>query len=147
MFKRKLSKMFLAASCLLVFANAASAGPLTFQAAVAEYKAGKYQSALSMFKQLSASSPTNALTHYWMALCQHQLGHTEQAKKEYQFVVNSGDARLKPLAEAGLGKMSGVRTSGSSTSPATASGTPAGSPSQTTSANKVKKIIEFYADW
>lgn len=145
MFKRKLSKLLMVASCLLVFANAATAGPLTFQAAVAEYKAGKYQSALSMFKQLSASSPSNALTHYWIAVCQHQLGHIEQAKKEYQFVVNSGDPRLKPLAEAGLGKISGARTSGSTSS--APSGAPAGSPSQTTAANKVKKVIEFYADW
>lgn len=124
MFNKNLSKLLLAASCLLVFSSGVQAGPISYQTAVAEYKAGKYQSALSMFRALNASSPKNALVHYYMALCQYGLGHVEQAKQEYQIVIDSGDVRLKPLAEAGLGKMSKIRTSGTPASSGTATGSP-----------------------
>ncbi len=147
MLKKNLHKLILASSCLLLFAGQALAGPVSLQAAIAEYKAGKYQSALTMFKTVNQTSPNNAMVHYYMALCHHGLGHTEQAKQEYQAVIASGDPRLKALAQAGMGKVSGVRSSGSSL-PAKASGSSeTGNSSQTTSATKVKKIIEFYADW
>lgn len=148
MFKKNLHKLLLASGCVLFIGTGAQAEQLTFQSAIAEYKAGKYREALSMFRAFNATSPNNATVHYWMALCHHQLGHIEQAKQEYQAVVASGDPRLKPMAEAGLGKVSGVRTSGSnSITAASTSSTSSVKPSQTSSAQKAKKVIEFYADW
>lgn len=151
MFKKNLNKLLLASGCVLLMGTGAQAEQLTFQGAIAEYKAGKYREALSMFRAFNATSPNNATVHYWMALCHHQLGHIEQAKQEYQAVVASGDPRLKPMAEAGLGKVSGVRTSGSgssfSSSSVTSTSNSSVKPSQTSSAQKAKKVIEFYADW
>ncbi len=119
---------------------------MTFQSAVAEYKAGKYQSALSMFKTFNASSPNNPLVHYYIGLCQHRLGHIDQAKQEYQFVVTAGDVKLRPMAQQALIQLSGTHASGGGFVSQSQAGS-ATSPSQTSSSRKAKKVIEFYADW
>ncbi len=141
---KKLKKFLLTLSLLSWIQSSALAAPMTFEGAVSDYKAGKYQSALSMFKTINASRPNNAYVRYYMGLCQHRLGHIEQAKQEYQAVITIGDTKLKPLAQQALSQLSGTHTSSSGYS------SPAGSastPSQTTSSRKVKKVIEFYADW
>jgi len=145
---RKIRNLLMAASFFFVCQVSASAAPMTFESAVAEYKAGKYQSALSMFKTFSASSPSNPYVHYYIGLCQHRLGHIDQAKQEYQFVVNSRDGKLSPMAQQALSQLSGARTSGGSVSQGAAGqAASSGSPSQVSSSRKAKKIIEFYADW
>ncbi|MDX2107980.1 MAG: tetratricopeptide repeat protein [Candidatus Melainabacteria bacterium] len=147
--KSKLQKLILAVSALICVQSAALAAPMTFESAVAEYKAGHYQSALSMFKTFGASNPNNAYVHYYIALCQHRLGHIDQARQEYQFVVQSRDAKLGPMAQTAMAQLSRAHTSGSgSVSQAPASGTTQGSsPSQVSSSRRAKKVIEFYADW
>lgn len=148
--KSKLQKLILAISTLICVQSAALAAPMTFESAVAEYKAGHYQSALSMFKAFSASSPSNAYVHYYIALCQHRLGHIDQARQEYQFVIQGRDAKLAPMAQAAMAQLSRAHTSGSSGSqtPAVANGTAqSSSPSQVSPGRRAKKVIEFYADW
>lgn len=141
---KKLKKLVLTATVLFGIQSGALAAPMTFEGAVADYKAGKYQSALSMFKTINASRPNNAYVRYYMGLCQHRLGHIDQAKQEYQAVISIGDTKLRPLAQQALSQLSGAHSSSSGySSPAGSSSTP----SQTTSSRKVKKVIEFYADW
>jgi len=150
---KKLQKFLLAASMIVCVQSGALAGPMTFESAVAEYKAGKYQSALPMFKSFAARSPNNALVQYYIGLCQHRLGHVEQAKQAYQIAVSARDARISPMAQSALSQISGVRTSGSSGSTGGSSnqiqsgGASTASPSQASSRGKAKKVIEFYADW
>mgnify|MGYP003384433100 FL=1 len=141
---KKLKKLVLTATVLFGIQSGALAAPMTFEGAVADYKAGKYQSALSMFKTINASRPNNAYVRYYMGLCQHRLGHIDQAKQEYQAVISIGDTKLRPLAQQALSQLSGAHSSsGGYSSPAGSASTP----SQTTSSRKVKKVIEFYADW
>lgn len=136
-----------ALASLLVAVLPAISAPNLYAQAVADYNAGKYGQAASEFESVKAQYPNNALTHYYLALCRQALGHFEKARQEYEWVSQNGDANLKSLAAQGLTRMSGVKTSvssGSSTrtaseSPAAGSRPPAGA--------KVRKILEFYADW
>ncbi len=125
------------------FVPRALAEPLTFQSAVAEYKAGKYSSALVMFKAFAKASPNNVLVHYYLAMCHHNMGHVDQARQEYNFVVAKGEPSYKALAEKGLTRLTG--------SPAAAGASNASqdqnAPSQVAPARRAKKVIDFYADW
>jgi len=146
MLKNKLNNLALALSCSIVIGgvcliNTVEAGSLTFQSAVAEYKAGKYQSALAMFKSFAQASPNNALVHYYLALCHHNLNHVEQARQEYNFVIAKGEPSYKALAEKGLSRLGGS-ASVSASSPSSA-----GSASQVPAAQRAKKVIDFSAEW
>ena len=128
-------------ACALVFSNRATlAAPVSFQQAVSDYNTGKYAQALSEFKSYAASYPSNALVHYYLALCHQGLGHLGDARSEYDWVSKCGDRRLAPMAETGLAALSktGTRVAYQGSSPA---------PQSSSSQGKVKKIIEFYADW
>jgi len=123
----------------------------SFQEAVADYQAGRYAQALGKLEAVKAAYPSNALVHYYVALCQQAVGHIEQAKVEYQWVISSRDPKLAPMATTGLSQLSGVRVSGSgggsssgSSSPTMAA--PAGGGAKTANA-KVSKILEFWATW
>lgn len=127
--------------------QATAAGPVSFQQAVADYTAGKYNQAESELEGYKRAYPTNAMVHYYLALCKQAMGHLESAKAEYLWVSQNGDARLKGMAQAGFDQLSKVRSSNSSAVAATpAAATTAPATTQIASA-KVKKIIEFYADW
>ncbi len=123
---------------------AASAAPVTFTQAVQDYSSGKFSLALREFSTIAQQYPSNALTHYYMALCHQALNHVSQAKLEYQFVLMSGDAKLKAHANRALTALSYSGASNVATASPALSG--AGGPSST-GATKVKKVIEFYADW
>ncbi|HEY9788296.1 MAG TPA: hypothetical protein V6D17_23105 [Candidatus Obscuribacterales bacterium] len=139
--KQHLVKAF---TVLICFMPAASAGPVAFQQAVADYNAGKYSQALAEFESYKAAYPTNALTRYYIALCRQALGHINQAKQEYEWVSANGDPSLKALAAQGLQRLGGVKMSGTGSSTPTSTAAPSAGATVTA---KVKKIIEFYADW
>lgn len=120
----------------------------SYPQAKADYESGKYSQALAAFQALSATYPTNALVHYYMALCHQNLGHMGQAKAEYQIVVSSGQPQLVPLAAKGLATLAGARSSSGSSSSASFSAP--GNESSTGSKvamGKVKKVLEFWAEW
>jgi len=130
---------------------AISAPANLYRQAVADYNAGSYGKAAGEFEQLKAAYPNNALTRYYLALCRQALGHFEKAKQEYEWVSQYGDANLKGMAAQGMARMSGARTSvsysgSSSSAPRTASANQAPS-NRPPAGAKVKKILEFYADW
>ncbi len=146
MFKIHLNKLA-AALCLSMvvsgtFLIGSHAAPMTFQSAVAEYKAGKYQSALAMFKAFAKASPNNVTVHYYTALCHHALNHVEQARQEYNFVIANGEPSYKALAEKAMSRLGIAQTSN-----ATAASQNPNSPSQAVPARRAKKVIDFYADW
>ncbi len=122
----------------------------SFPQAKADYESGKYSQALATFQALSASYPTNALVHYYMALCHQNLGHMGQAKAEYQIVVSSGQPQLVPMAAKGLATLAGARSSSSTGSSSSASSSAPSRESSTGSKvamGKVKKVLEFWAEW
>lgn len=136
------------ASLLIAALPAMSAPANLYAQAVADYNAGKYGQAASEFETIKAQYPNNALTHYYLALCRQALGHFDKARQEYEWVSQNGDASLKGLAAQGMSRMSGVKTSVSSSGGATHTASATQAPSNRPPAGaKVKKILEFYADW
>lgn len=122
----------------------------SYPQAKADYDSGKYSQALAAFQALSATYPTSALVHYYMALCHQNLGHMGQAKAEYQIVVSSGQPQLVPLAAKGLATLAGARSSSGASSSASASFSAPSHESSTGSKvamGKVKKVLEFWAEW
>jgi len=140
---------------ILTAAFMAAPGALSapnFNQAVADYNAGRYGQAAAEFETLKAAYPTNSMTRYYLALCRQALGHFEKARDEYQFVATNGDARLKAMAQQGLSRMSGAKTSVSySGSPSTHSTSTAsansGAGSRPQSNAKVSRILKFTAVW
>jgi tetratricopeptide (TPR) repeat protein len=139
-------------ACLSVFSWPLStpAAPASFQQAVADYNSGKYTLALSELDGYKAMYPTNALVHYYSALCHQALNHLDQAKTDYQYVAEHGDARLQSMSRTAIDQLSRVHSqmsfSGASAAPAVSSSAPrmvANSLAQ----GKVKRILEFSADW
>ncbi len=146
-----MKKHFLAnalASLLIVALPAMSAPANQYAQAVADYNAGRYGQAATQFETIKASYPNNALTHYYLALCRQALGHFDRARQEYEWVSQYGDASLKGLAAQGMARMSGVRTSSSSAGSGSRTASATQSPSTRPPAGaKIRKILEFYADW
>lgn len=119
-----------ALAALLIAALPAMSAPANLYAqAVADYNAGKYGQAATAFETIKAQYPNNALTHYYLALCRQALGQFAKARQEYEWVSQYGDASLKGMAAQGMSRLSGSKSSG------------------TITAGKVRKILEFYADW
>ncbi len=127
-----------ALSCALFWQTSVLAAP-DYNRAVNSYNGGKYAMALSEFDSVKAIYPNNSLVRYYRALCLQSLGHFAQAKDEFQWVAEHGDARLKAMAQNGANAISGSHSQ-SGVGAATY-----GSSSQTK--GKVKRILEFYADW
>jgi tetratricopeptide (TPR) repeat protein len=148
---RLLLVLLACSAAALMPANAAPAG---FAEGVADYNNGKYARALSTFQAFAGSYPSNALVHYYIALSQQGLGHIDQAKSEYQWVVNSRDPKLAGQAAAGLAQLSRIHTTGSgagsnagSSRMPTSSPPPGGSVGQRAPQGKVSKILDFWATW
>jgi thiol-disulfide isomerase/thioredoxin len=119
----------------------------SFGQAQKEYASGNYAKALQYFSSFAQVYPTNALTHYYMAMCHQQMGHSIQAKQEYGLTNQYGDANLKAMSTKALQALSGGSGSGSSSSTGSvvaAAGSTAGA---SRSGGKVAKILKFYADW
>lgn len=126
------------------------AAPVSFQQAQADYNAGKYAQALAGFEPYAAKYPGNPLVRYYVGLCHLALKHNPQARQEFQFVSTCSDAKLASQAKTGLAQLD--RLSGSIASAAPAANAPAGDTKPAPQAaskvkGKLKKVIEFYADW
>ena len=126
------------------FSPAMAAPASSFPQAQLQYKNGNYAQALASFQALSAAYPTNALVHYYMALCHQNLGHMGQAKAEYQTVINSRQPSLAPMAAAGLATISKASSGSSVSAPIRPSSSDSGIKAP---AAKVKKVLEFWAEW
>src|SRR6202034_3936139 len=82
-----------------------------YNQAARDYSSGNYAKALGEFSELKGLYPNNALVRYYLALCEQAVGHFEQAKSEFGWVAQYGDARLKGMAQSGLQQLSGAHTS------------------------------------
>ncbi len=94
------NSLILAALCLGLAFGPASAQ--TSEEGVQLYKSGKYGPALQIFEALAKKQPTNAMTHYYIALCSHGMNQTARAAQEYQWVANNSKGALKKAAQNGL---------------------------------------------
>ncbi len=138
----------------LTYSPAVFAVP-NFQQAVAEYNAGKYAQALADFEQFENAYPSNGLIRYYEALCCQALNRLDKAKSHYQWVASNCQGNLKALGIAGMAKLANAHTQiassgGTPTPPMAVGATTAGAAvagGQTNPNKKVKKILEFYADW
>lgn len=146
------------------FAQASGGQAGGFAAAQKLYNAGQYSQALASFNQYASAYPTNALTHYYMAMCQQQLGHAMQARQEYTLAAQYGDANLQAQSQRAMAALGGRAGSPSasqmaatssansmaaaSARAAAASAASGGMPgSGYQSGTKVAKVLKFYADW
>ncbi len=123
-----------------------------FLQAVDQYNKGQYRQALAGFNGLKTKYPNDTKVHYYLALCHQALNHVADARTEYQWVQSNGrDPALKAHAGKGLQVLSQMHSSGSSAANPSPSGggqLPGGAgPVASGGATKVKKVIEFYADW
>ncbi len=139
--------MMLLGTLAVVAVQTTAAAPVSFQQAVADYAAGKYSQAETELEEYKRAYPTNAMVHYYLALCKQAVGHLESAKAEYLWVTQNGDPRLKAMAQAGFDQLSKVRSSTPSSVAAAPAAASAASGAPQIATAKVKKIIEFYADW
>ncbi len=102
--KKRGNSLLLAALCLSLTVGAASAQ--SSADGVQLYKNGKYGPALQIFEAMAKKQPTNALTHYYIALCCQGMNQTARATQEYQWVVNNSKGALKGAAQKGLDSVS-----------------------------------------
>lgn len=128
--------------------------PASFQEAQADYNAGRYAQALSKFEPYAANYPGNALVRYYLGLCHLALNHNSQARQEFQFVASCNDAKLASQARTGLAqlnKLGGVAAASAGPAVAAPAGGASGAAANGTPSpavkGKLKKVIEFYADW
>ena len=129
------------------------AAPASFQQATQDYAAGKYALALSEFEVFKAQYPSNIQIHYYEALCYQAMAKLDKARTEYEYVAKYDVGRLKGLAQTALGQLSRAHGGGGGGGDGSASpGTPGPGGSQaiasaSTGESKVRKVLEFYADW
>jgi thiol-disulfide isomerase/thioredoxin len=135
------------ASLLIGSATAANSAP-SFQQAVADYNAGKYSQALGEFKQFVAAYPTNAQSHYYIALCYQSMGNRAEARQEFTLTDRYGDGSLKGYAQSAL-KVLGAPGTSSARSVASAPVQPVrvGANSAPTQTASTSQVLEFYTDW
>jgi len=153
-----MKKLFLVLLFVLAIAtSSAFAQSPNYNSAVKEYNEGHYARALSQFESLKGSYPNNALVRYYAGLCYQATGKYTNAKSEFEYVATCSDARLSGMAKSGIAQLSKVHAStGSpgSRSPvlfglsATNHGSSSSSSSSSSAgSSRVKKVLEFYADW
>lgn len=134
----------------LLHCPAAFAGSPAFDEAVQHYKARRYAQALSGFQSILKSNPSDAMAHYYMALCFLSLNQISQARSQYEWVTNnSGNAQLIGFANTGMAQLSKYQSSFRSYTPVPPAGSHTG-PAQAPAPPKISgrlKILEFYADW
>lgn len=126
----------------------------SFAKAVADYKSGNYQLAMSEFGSYVSAYPGDVLCHYYLALCHQALNHRAKAQAEYAYVAQNGNPTLKAHAAQGLRVLQEGRAPVSSSTPAASPAASASTPTsnspaqqQVAAKGKVKKILKWYADW
>ena len=139
----------LIAPAFILFAPPADAA--NFPQAVKDYKAKNYPKALAELKECYRQYPHNTLVRYYLALTHQQMGHVGQAKAHYKWVADNGDQNFRARAEQGYNQLAGLRSANNTAPPrstSSASGGNAGQQQQQqVQKEKVKRILEFYADW
>jgi tetratricopeptide (TPR) repeat protein len=134
------------------FSVPVSAAPASFPQATKDYRNGNFRQALAEFEQLKAVYPSNLQIHYYEALCYQGLGRLEQARVEYTYVAKTNSS-LKAMAQAALGQLSKTQRSGGGDTQGTMPSLPDGkniiasAAKKTPGEYKVRKVLEFYADW
>jgi thiol-disulfide isomerase/thioredoxin len=141
-------------SSILLCAPAIAGTDKSFTQAKKDFDKGDYEKALDEFRVCEQAHPDNTLTRYYIAVCFQQMGKPEQASKEYNYVLNYGNDRLRALASVGLANLrqSGSHASGVKFVPSSHAATYAGlqaplAPAKKKPAKsgaKVSKVIEFY---
>ena len=145
-----LGGLLLAASATFLGCKSTVAAPASFEQATKDYAAGRYSLALSEFDAFKAAYPNNIMVHYYCGLCSQALNKLGQAKAEYEFVAKYDTGRLKPLALAALaqfGKLKGTQIAMAPSGGGSAASSSAGGNGAPQGAPKIKKVLEFYADW
>lgn len=91
------------------------------QSGIKKYQAKQYQAALNDFKEVVKANPSDALCHYYMALCNQCLARIGEAKAEYKKVTEIGPPNLKAQAQSGLSQLErvSVRTGGNTAAAST----------------------------
>lgn len=80
--------------------------PPEFNDAVRMVYDKKYKDAFDIFDRLDRNGFCRDKTHYYMALCKHNLNQTQEAAQHYQVVYNySKDPQLKYLAAVGYNQV------------------------------------------
>lgn len=132
---------------LIISSSSRGIAGTSFQQAVAHYNQGHYSQALAEFRQFEASYPTNAMSHYYIALCCQSMGNRAEARQEYILTSQYGDASLKSYAQKALSVLGG--NSAAAGSLVTAADVPVKTGSaQSGSPNaSVSEVLEFYTDW
>jgi thioredoxin 1 len=154
-----MKKLFFAILFLLAITTTwVYAASPNYNEAVKDYNEGHYARALSQFESLKASYPNNALVRYYSGLCYQATGKYSTAKSEFEYVATCNDARLSAMAKAGIVQLSKVHPSslqgsrspalfGLSSTNASRGGSGSSSSSSGSGSGKVKKVLDFYADW
>ena len=128
--------------------TAAEAASPAFDRAVSLYKSKQYAQALTSFQSAAKSNPSDAMTHYYMALCYQSMNQMTQARQEYELVASGNNPQLRTYAASGLAQLGKYKPTFGGSSPrlprpgALASASVGGArPSGRL------KVLEFYADW
>ncbi len=84
----------------------AATPPKSFYSGLAEFQAQRYGPAAAFFEQADLSGYCNDKTHYYMALCYHNLNQTQRAIEHYSWVATySKDPTLKYQAQVGYAQV------------------------------------------
>lgn len=143
-------KRLLALACLLLAHTSCvwAANPV-FDQAVQNYKAKRYSQAIAGFQTFSQANPSDAMSHYYMALCYQGMNQMALAKQQYEWVsANARDPNLRSYAAtglSGLGKIKSTFTPSNSGPVIPASFSRPGSGAVSIAGRL--KVIEFYTEW
>jgi Tfp pilus assembly protein PilF len=133
---------------LLAQTSVAEASSPVFDRAVQMYKAHQFGPALTAFQAFIRTNPSDAMSHYYMALCYQGTNQMSLARQQYEWVsTNSPNAQLRSFAAAGLGQLGKYKTTyaGAGPAPSVASASTPAVPTVKISGRL--KVIEFYTDW
>lgn len=171
--KKEMAKRKILLALLLLSLNSSIPEAISlplFDSAVSHYKAGQYRQAVTEFKQMTASYPRNALSHYYLALCYQSLGNRAEARQEFSLTSQYGDASLKSYAQTALTNLSATGQSSGASSGRTApvnsasvgsvdprqmglaaadmaGATGGGGGARLAQTAQVAEVLEFYTDW
>lgn len=133
--------------CVIFIMQVQAANPASYTKAVSDYNAGKYSIALAEFEYCKTAFPNNALVRYYAALCAQNLGRFDKARAEFEWVAQNGDAKLKSMAQTGLSQLARAHQQSASHSSHSTASTQVASASGAQPKSKVKRVLDFYADW
>lgn len=111
--ERLLQRSLVTGSVLFLACVQAGSAQAAFDEAMRCYRSGDYQSALVHLHSLLSTNPSQAIYHYYAALCYQGLGKLTDAEREYQCVETyATDSKIKANAKLGLEQLSKYRAAG-----------------------------------